>query len=228
MRVLMTGGSGLLGREVQKLRPDWEYPTHSDRPVEFYGHVQWHSVPPDVIVHAAAVTSPPVADSYPVRAMDVNICGTANIVRQCAMNRIYLIYISTDYVFPGDDGPYWPESDLNPINKYAWSKLGGECAVRMYHRGLIVRGSFGAVPFPYDKAFVDQWTTRVPVNEFAKRLVEIVDRRPIPTGVLHIAGPRRTVYEYAKHVSPDKEIGELRRRDVSFKVPFDTTLTGDG
>ena len=110
------------------------------------------------------------------------------------------------------------------MNKYAWSKLGGECAVRMYDKGLIVRGSFGAVPFPYDKAFVDQYTTRVPVTEFARRLVELVEQDPPQYGVVHIAGKRQTVFDYAKMVSPEKEIGPLRRDEVSFAVPYDTSL----
>ena len=35
-----------------------------------------------------------------------------------------------------------------PVNKYAWSKLGGECAVRLYDKALIIRTSFGPDEFP--------------------------------------------------------------------------------
>jgi dTDP-4-dehydrorhamnose reductase len=200
------------------------YPSHDEFDVVGFN---WTTVVADVIVHAAAVTSPPVADKDPISAVSVNIVGTSSIVACASFLGARVVYISTDYVFPGDDGPYKPEDDLSPVNRYAWSKLGGECAVRMYDKGLIVRGSFGAVPFPYDKAFVDQYTSRIPVTEFARRLVEIVEQDPPRYGVVHIAGKRQTVLEYARSVSPEKEIGPLRRDEVSFKVPYDTSLLED-
>jgi dTDP-4-dehydrorhamnose reductase len=109
-----------------------------------------------------------------------------------------------------------------PVNKYAWSKLGGECAVRLLDGALIVRTSFGPNEFPYPKAFVDQWTSRIPVREFAEKLVQLIDSDA--TGVLHVGAPRRTVLEFARSISPTKDIGELSIDDVSFMVPRDTSL----
>lgn len=226
MKVLFTGGSGLLGREVQKLRPEWLYPTHKEMDISDLVDVDFRIIPGglDAIIHAAAITSPPVVDRNAMRAIQTNIEGTAEAVCAAMDAGIRFVYISTDYVFRGLVGNYLPHHSLFPVNKYAWSKLGGECAVRMYDKGLIVRGSFGAVPFPYDKAFEDQWTTRVPVTEFARRLVEIVERDPPVYGVVHIAGKKQTVLEYARSVSPEKEIGPLRRDEVPFAVPYDTSL----
>ena len=48
-----------------------------------------------------------------------------------------LIYMSTDYVYPGTTGNYKEEDPLLPINDYAWTKLGGECAVQLYNNSLI-------------------------------------------------------------------------------------------
>lgn len=226
MKVLFTGGSGLLGREVRKMRPDWLYPSHKELDVTKPVLGGWPMV--DVIVHAAAMTSPPAVDKTPCAATWSNISGTAFVAYHAEACNARLVYISTDYVFRGTVGDYLPQHSVHPVNKYAWSKLGGECAVRMYDKGLIVRGSFGPVPFPYDKAFVDQYTTRVPVTEFARRLVELVERDPPVYGVVHIAGKKQTVYEYAKMVSPEKEICKLRRDDVSFAVPYDTSLLEGG
>jgi dTDP-4-dehydrorhamnose reductase len=180
--------------------------------------------PANVIVHAAAVTSPPRVDEAPGIAVRANICGTANVVELARDMDARLVYVSTDYVFRGDQGNYAEEDELHPVNKYAWSKLGGECAVRMYDRGLIVRGSFGPVPFPYPKAFVDQWTTRLPVTEFARRLVEIVEHDPPLFGVVHVAGPRWSVYEYANGIPNNGSVGPMHRCDVPFAVPRDTSL----
>jgi dTDP-4-dehydrorhamnose reductase len=221
MNVLFTGGSGLLGSEVRKLRPGWQYPTHMRLDVADV-YASWPEC--DVIVHAAAFTSPPRCDCDPVAAVDSNIIGTCKAVMIASGKGIPIVYVSTDYVFRGDRGNYAEEDDLHPVNKYAWSKLGGECAVRMYDKGLIVRGSFGPVPFPYQKAFADQWTSRIPVDKFARRLVSIVEHDPPLFGVVHIARYARTVIEYARTVSPQAEIEPIPRSEVPFAVPRDTSL----
>ena len=154
--------------------------------------------------------------------------GRATWLVWCAFRSTRLIYVSSDYVFPGDLGSYSPGESLFPVNKYGWSKLGGECAVRMYDRGLIVRGSFGRVPFPGDRAFDDQWTTRLPVGEFAQRLVDIVEQDPPLFGVVHIAGKRQTVLEYARSVSPGKEIVASKRSEAPLPLPKDTSLVESG
>jgi dTDP-4-dehydrorhamnose reductase len=133
-----------------------------------------------------------------------------------------LIYISTDYVFRGDRGNYREDDPVHPVNQYAWSKLGGECAVRMYDRALIVRTSFGPNVFPYEKAFCDQWTSRESVDQFARKLVNLIDHDV--TGVIHVGGPRRTVHEYASSLGGDKEIQKLSIHEVNFSVPVDTSL----
>jgi hypothetical protein len=76
--------------------------------------------------------------------------------------------------------------------------------------------------FPYEKAFVDQWTSRESVSVIVRKINALVDKDI--TGVVHVGGPRRTVYEYAKSVSSAKEIGRLSIHDVNFAVPVDTSL----
>jgi dTDP-4-dehydrorhamnose reductase len=137
-------------------------------------------------------------------------------------NRIRLVYICTDYVFKGDQGNYKETDPVLPVNKYAWSKLGGECAVRLYDNSLIIRTSFGPNEFPYPKAFADQWTSRECVRDIAKKVVTISLKTV--TGVVHLGGKRRTVYEYAKSLDETKEIGQLSLNDVNFVAPKDTSL----
>ena len=64
-------------------------------------------------------------------SIDNNIIGTCNVVKACKKLKIKLIYLSTSYVYPGLKGNYKETSPLLPYNNYAWSKLGGECAVQM-------------------------------------------------------------------------------------------------
>ncbi len=222
--ILFTGGTGLLGRHLKPLMPQALFPTHAEfnvtDPSQMVAYVGRKNIA--TIFHAAAFTSPPRINENPKLALDVNIIGTANVVRLCMECKFKLIYVSTDYVFKGDQGMYKEDDPVLPANKYAWSKLAGECAVRMYDNSLIVRTSFGDTEFPYDKAFVDQWTSRLRVDVLAKKLVKLLKSDLV--GTVHVGGKRQTVMDYANAVSPDKAIGDLSLKDVTFVAPEDTSL----
>lgn len=223
-QIIFTGGNGLLGREMKNLLPKAAFTTRENFDICNYDQMAQFVTTGDyrVLIHAAAMTSPPKVDQDSLGAMEANIVGTANVVKLCACNDLRLIYICTDYVFPGDKGNYAEDDPVLPVNKYAWSKLGGECAARMYDKSLVVRTTFGPNEFPYEKAFVDQWTSRQSVAQIAEKLVRLVDSDL--TGVIHVGGPRQTVFDFAKALNPEKQIGELYRDDVSFSVPLDTSM----
>ncbi len=226
-KVIFTGECGLLGTAFKKVAPDLTYPLLEEFDILKYDqmkqYVQAH--PFELMIHAAAFTSPPQIDKDPMTALDVNIIGTANIVKLCAEFNARLIYICTDYVFKGDKGNYKEDDPVFPVNKYAWSKLGGECAVRLYDKSLIVRTTFGPDVFPYEKAFVDQWTSRESVSTIARKISKLIDTDIL--GVIHVYGERKTVFEFARSLNPSKEIGELSVNDVNFVVPRDTSLNCD-
>lgn len=225
--VLFTGGGGLLGSQVRQLAPEFLYPTRAEFDITDYPGMERYAEahPFQQLIHAAAFTSPPQVDKDPLRAIEANIIGTANVVRLCLKHGARLIYICTDYVFQGDRGGYLETDPVHPVNKYAWSKLGGECAARLYDRALIVRTTFGPDRFPYDRAFTDQWTSREPASVFARKLLALVHTDAC--GVVHVGGPRRTVFEYARSLDPSRAIGGMSVKDVAFKVPVDTSLNCD-
>ena len=222
--LLVTGGSGLLGRELRAIFPNATYPSSGECDVtdveSIRKFVADHHF--SAILHAAAFTSPPRIDKDPICAIEVNIIGTANVARVCTESNLRLVYVSTDYVFDGEKG-YYSESDpMYPVNKYAWSKLGGECAARLVDDVMIIRTSFGPNAFPFDRAFDDQWTSREPVGSIAVKIANPL--RLGTTGVVHIGSQRRTVFDYAVSISPEKKILPLSREDVPFAVPKDTSL----
>lgn len=222
--IVITGGSGLLGTELRKFLPNAITPTSAEFDVRDYGMMRSFLQDQNIgtLVHCAALTSPPRVDTSPIEALQVNIVGTANVVRLCSEMHARLIYISTDYVFDGRTGMYSEGDALNPVNKYAWSKLGGEACARLYDNSLIVRLSFGPEPFPYEKAFVDQWTSREPVGVAASKIANLVDSEL--KGIIHIGGSRKTVMEYGTAISDGKTLSPLRRSEVKFLVPRDTSL----
>jgi dTDP-4-dehydrorhamnose reductase len=221
---VFTGGSGLLGGAFRRLLPDARFPSSTECDVRSADSIRAGLGDGElrVVIHAAAFTSPPKIDQEPARAIATNIIGTANLAAVCLERGATLVYISTDYVFKGDQGLYREEDPVYPVNKYAWSKLGGECAVRMVPDHLIIRTSFGPDVFPYPKAFVDQWTSRQSVSDTAAQMVRLISSGA--RGTVHVGGPRRTVMEYARSLDPAKAIEPLSLKDVSFVAPVDTSL----
>jgi len=229
-KILFTGGSGLLGSEMKHIFPSHNFPSSTEFNVTDYTKMDsafqmMNGLLGDfteTLVHMAAFTSPPKIDQNPIQALEVNIIGTANIVKLCKKHGLRLIYISSDYVFNGDKGNYSEEDSVYPVNKYAWSKLGGECAVRLYDKHAIIRLSFGPNDFPYDGAFVDQLTSRETVKNIAPKIAKIIKSDFL--GTVHIGSKARTVYDYAKSVSPNKDIKEISIKDMKTKIPRDVSL----
>ncbi len=214
----------MLGTELKKLSPHSLFPGTSDFDVVDYQKMSKYldNREVDTILHAGAFTSPPLIDESPEKALNVNIIGTSNLVQLCSKKNIRLIYMSTDYVFEGSKGNYKEGDEIKPTNKYAWSKLGGECAVRLYDNSLIIRTSFGPNEFPYPKAFTDQWTSRQSVRDISVKVMQVVQSDV--TGIIHLGGKRQTVHEYAKSLDESKDVGGLSLKDVAFTAPEDTSL----
>ena len=78
---------------------------------------------PDVIVHLAAMTDVDGCERDPELAFDVNVRGTENLLDNFSGR---FIYISTDYVFDGTDGPYGEDDETNPISVYGQTKLAAD------------------------------------------------------------------------------------------------------
>ena len=118
----------------------------------------------------------------------------------------------------------YSESDnINPVNKYALSKLGGECSVQFHPKSLIVRTSFCGNTYMYDKASTDQYTSRITVGEFVVKLKKVIEDDTI-LGIINIGERRISVYNLAKSLS-DREIIPIVRSDIkNYKLPGDTSL----
>lgn len=154
MKVMVTGARGMLGQEVLQalhrrgvdcIPADVEdFDLRSAEEVDrFVGRCQ-----PDAIIHCAAYTAVDRAESEPDACMAVNSMGTLHLVRAALKTGATLMYVSTDYVFPGEgDEPYAVNGRTRPLNIYGLSKLQGEEAVRgLMTKYFIVRTSwlFGA------------------------------------------------------------------------------------
>lgn len=221
MKILLTGGSGLLGQELQKIDSEIIAPLRKDMDVRSFGFImaQLEKHNPDVVIHCAAFKDNRLIEKDPRSAIEINIAGTANIAIACLELGIRLVYISTDYVYPGDHGQLRETDPLKPFNLYAWSKLGGECSVKAVPNHLIIRTSFGESKFPYKEAFTDKWSSKDYVDVIAPMIYES-SVSPL-TGVLNLGTERKSLYSYA---SQRNEVTPVRVGERNFMTPYDTSL----
>ena len=102
---------------------------------------------PHAVIHCAAYTAVDRAEEEPELCRAVNAGGTRHIAAACERAGAKLLYVSTDYVFPGlGSAPYQVDSPTGPLSVYGRSKLEGERAAGLCGRCFIVRTSwvFGA------------------------------------------------------------------------------------
>ncbi len=90
-------------------------------------------IKPDAVIHCAAWTAVDMAedDDKVELVRKVNASGTQNIADACKELSCKMLYLSTDYVFNGQDNKPWQPDDKNyaPLNVYGQTKLEGELAV---------------------------------------------------------------------------------------------------
>ena len=114
-----------------------------------------HDHLPELVLHCAAYTQVDQAESEPDLAYFINGYGTENLAVACSQLNIPLLYISSDYVFDGQNSsPYTTWDPTNPVSIYGKSKLAGETAVQRHlSRFYIVRTSW--LYGPNGRNFVD-------------------------------------------------------------------------
>lgn len=139
------------------------------------------------IVHAAAMTAVDKCETERDLAWQVNVETTRRLAHYAQQRGIGFIYISTDYVFDGETGaPYRESQGVNPTSVYATTKLAGEHAALTYHsKACIVRAALPYGDLPHVKKDFVRWL-RTELE--AKRRVRIVaDQTSSPTYIGDLA-----------------------------------------
>ena len=150
MKVLITGSNGLLGQKLVNLlgtKPDVEVIATSsgeNRLPKNSVSNTFHSLDitdkkqvnevmekfgPDMVVNTAAMTNVDQCESDRQGCWDLNVHAVENLVESCAKQQSFLLHLSTDFIFDGEDGPYLEDSKPNPISYYGESKLASEKVV---------------------------------------------------------------------------------------------------
>ena len=223
-KIIFTGGSGKFGRVFKKLnsKKNIYYPSSNIFDVTNLKKMERliKKIKPEIIIHAAAVSRPMDLHEKDIqKSISTNIIGTSNVVNLCQKYRIKLIYFSTNYVYPSKKGNYKEYSPLLPFNNYAWSKLGGECAVHMLKNSLILRICMTEKPFMYKYAYTNLKTNFMFHEDLAKVFFKLINKK----GVINIGGPAQSVHNFAKKYN--KKIKKKVLKKTKNCLPLNSTMS---
>ena len=236
MRVLIIGASGFIGRYVSRRLVASGHAVvsaYNSRPPADDG-ASWHRVEitdpaavdalfslarPEAVVHLAAMADVGTAERNPQIATDVNATATENIARLCERYAARLVFMSTEYVFDGRNGPYRETDTPAPDTQYGRTKFDAERAVAgLASNWSILRTSIVyGWPAPGRRNFVPMLVERLrggepyhgPTNVYrspvyVEHLVDGIERlvETEDTGIHHVAGSDWVaMYEFAVAVA---------------------------
>jgi dTDP-4-dehydrorhamnose reductase len=237
MKVLITGANGLLGQHLTKLLLHKNYEViatgrgESRLPFSSLSNFTYRSMDvtnaletfpvmsdekPDVVVHAAAMVQVDDCELRPQQCERVNVQGTSQILTDAETFSGHFIFISTDFVFDGEQGNYSEEDEAKPISLYGFSKLQAESIVQtstipfaivrtcLVYGNLLQGNRSNIISWVKEslqqgktiQVVGDQQRTPTYVEDLAKGIALIIEQKA--TGIYHISGKDQlTPYEIA-------------------------------
>ena len=198
-KILVTGGNSRFATELKKIKTKLKFLYLSKKQLDI---LHFNAIiraikkyRPEYVLHLAGLSRPmDIHEKKINESIDLNIIGTANLVKACSKFKIKIIYFSTSYLYPGNKGNYTETDPLLPWNNYGWSKLGGEAAVQMYSNSLILRVCMTEKPFVHKSAFANVESNFIYQEELAKKLLKVIEKK----GIYNIGGKSQTIYKFAK------------------------------
>lgn len=150
MNILITGANGQLGSDIRDIASAYDHTFHftdvaelditnGDAVKSFLESNNIHC-----IINSAAYTAVDKAESEPEAARLINATAVGNMAAMALQSGVFMVHVSTDYVFDGNGSRPYLESDrVNPCSVYGHTKLAGEQAmIATGVHGIIVRTSW--------------------------------------------------------------------------------------
>tara|TARA_B100001057_G_scaffold484174_1_gene561885 strand:- start:22 stop:732 length:711 start_codon:yes stop_codon:yes gene_type:complete len=198
--ILISGGKGKFAKTIDEVNSSYKIISPSKKEMNIknlssiLNFINKRKI--DYFIHAAAFSAPMKNHKIELeKSISTNIIGSANVALACIKKNIKLIYISTNFVYPGTNGKYSEKDSLMPVNEYGWSKLGGECAAHIYKNSLILRICMNDDDFPHKSAFTNYITSFMKKTDAAKLTLKLLNKK----GIINIGGKTQSAYDYAKN-----------------------------
>lgn len=220
MRIFITGASGLVGSNCLRhfKEKGWNamgtYFSYEAQDTVFYDTLQPDNennydvaaFKPEVIVHCGALTHVDYCEQNEAESYEKTVVSTQNMIALAAEMNARLVFISTDYIFDGESGPYEENAPVNPLSIYGKHKLEAEQLVLQAsedHLVLRITNVYGDeergknfVSRILDQIFnqqkltlrlpIDQYATPINAYDIARCLYLLLNDQK--GGVYHIAG----------------------------------------
>ena len=200
MKMLITGAHGQLGREIidvtQSKGCPVQAPPEDDLDICDLDKIDnvITELKPELVINTAAYTQVDKAETEEELAFKVNKTGCTNLARMCTKHKIPLVHISTDYVFDGQKGTPYVETDpISPLGVYGRSKAEGESEIRSFLKEhIILRTSwlYGTHGHNFVKTMLNLATSK-------KEIRVVADQYGSPTNAADIA---RTILSIAEQL----------------------------
>ena len=253
MKLVVTGSNGAIGRKLfDKIKLENKYEiialgyNSTDKDIENIDLTDFPTTNevidkhnPDVIIHLAGSKDLKLCENKKEISEKLNIETSKNLAINCKSNNRKFIFISSDYVFDGYNGPFNETSKCAPRNQYGKGKLKVEEFLEANLTNYAIIRTSGV--FGYDNDFVNVvknslskgkkfaafgnlYNNPTYVNDFISMLLIIVDKDL--KGIFHCSG-KETVsrYEFAKYIAEENSLNKelLLKDDLDFsndlKVP---------
>jgi dTDP-4-dehydrorhamnose reductase len=168
---------------------------------------------PDIIIHSGALSRPDECEKNQELAFATNVVSTQTLLGAAEKWKSFFLFLSSDFVFDGQQAPYKEADKPGPVNYYGLTKLAAEKAVIHYRydwsvvRTILVYGR-PILPRRYLLSIVeeklrkgetyslvnDQQRAATYVEDLVKGILNILDKRSI--GIFHLSGKQvLTPYE---------------------------------
>ncbi|MBW3015146.1 SDR family oxidoreductase [Candidatus Woesearchaeota archaeon] len=218
MKLLITGASGFIGgRFLDIFGKDFETIgtyfsnqkpgleqldlTDKEKVLSFFDRYK-----PEIVFHSAALPNVNRCESDREEAIQKNLTATQNITDASKLHNAKVIFLSSDYVFDGEDGPYAEDAPTNPLNHYGSLKLESENYIKNnLDKYLIIRTTnvygfdpnsknflmFAIAKFSNNEPLsvaVDQYGNPTLVEDLCSTIKELIDKDKV--GVFNVAGPQ--------------------------------------
>ena len=232
--ILVFGGGGRLGKDlVPLLKAAGAHVVHPSRDevdiasTKVWQCVMWHN--PDIVINLAAYTNVPEAETMEGKdaCVRANIMGSKFVCEAAHYQDAKVVYISTDYVYPGTSGGY-AVSDVSPLGSYGMTKYVGEwfCDAKkdlVIRTSMKARGTWGENA--YTKVIDPVWTNADWVDIIAEKIIEVIaDER---TGVINLGTERKRLADLAREDYPEVETVDPVTMNTPYQYPTDCSMVLD-